>query len=138
MLLVAMVPFLTMAQKKSKKAKKDKTEKFDNSIASYEFMVLSGYEKEIEKRTPKIGTPEIPNEVRIKRLMKIGSQVMVNFDFGTEKSQENSVLMKNARSYKTMAAAVNALANKGWEFVNANVVNLGKTKTHYYYMKRSK
>ena len=137
MLLVAMVPFLTMAQKKSKKGKKEKTEKVDNSNATYEFMVLSGYEKEIDKDAFKSETTEIPTELHIKRLMKTGSKVMVNFDFGT-RSQENSELMKNARSYKTMASAVNALANKGWEFVNANVVNLGTTKAHYYYMKRSK
>ena len=48
MLLVAMVPFLTMAQKRSKKGK-EKTEKIDNSNASYEFMVITGYEIIINK-----------------------------------------------------------------------------------------
>jgi len=137
MLLVAMLPFLTMAQKRSKKGKKDKIEKVDNSNATYEFMVLSGYERDIDEDVSRRGTAEIPAEMQIKKLMKAGSQVMVNFDFGT-RSQANSELMRNARSYKTMASAVNALANEGWEFVNANVVNLGTTKAHYYYMKRSK
>ena len=136
-MLVAMVPFITMAQKKSKKAKKDKIENVDNSNATYEFMVLSGFEREIDRSASSRGNAEIPAEMQIKKLMKAGSQVMINFDFGT-RSQENSELMKNARSYKTMASAVNALANNGWEFVNANVVNLGTTKAHYYYMKRSK
>ena len=137
MLLVAMLPFLTMAQKRSKKEKKDKIEKVDNSNATYEFMVLSGYEREIGEGASRRGTAEIPAEMQIKKLMKAGSQVMVNFDFGT-RSKANSELMRNARSYKTMASAVNALANEGWEFVNANVVNLGTTKAHYYYMKRNK
>ena len=135
-MLVAMVPFMTMAQKKSKKGKKNKIEKVDNSIATYEFMVISGFEREIDKDDSRRGTSEIPS-VQIKKLMKAGSQVMINFDFGT-RSQANSELMKNARSYRSMASAVNALANYGWEFVNANVVNLGTTKAHYYYMKRSK
>jgi len=135
MLIVAIVPFLTMAQKKSKKGKKNKIEKVDNSNATYEFMVISGFE--MDKDASKRETAEIPAEMQIKKLMKSGSQVMINFDFGI-RSQANSELMKNARSYRTMASAVNALANNGWEFVNANVVNLGTTKAHYYYMKRSK
>ena len=134
-MLVAMVPFMTMAQKKSKKGKKNKIEKVDNSNATYEFMVISGFE--MDKDAYKRETAEIPAEMQIKKLIKAGSQVMINFDFGT-RSQANSELMKNARSYKTMASAVNALANNGWEFVNANVVNLGTTKAHYYYMKRDK
>lgn len=134
-MLVAMVPFITMAQKKSKKGKKNKIEKVENPNATYEFMVISGFE--MDKDASRKGTAEIPTEMQIKKLMKAGSQVMINFDFGT-RSQANSELMKNARSYRTMAAAVNALANNGWEFVNANVVNLGTTKAHYYYMKRSK
>ena len=120
-----------------KYAKKNKIEKVDNSNATYEFMVISGFEREIDKDASRRGTAELPAEMQIKKLMKAGSQVMINFDFGT-RSQANSELMKNARSYKTMASAVNALANNGWEFINANVVNLGTTKAHYYYMKRSK
>ena len=134
-MLVAMVPLLTMAQKKSKKGKKNKIEKVDNSNATYEFMVISGFE--IDNDASRRGTAEIPADIQIKKLIKAGSQVMINFDFGT-RSQENSELMKNARSYRTMASAVTALANNGWEFVNANVVNLGTTKAHYYNMKRSK
>ena len=131
-----MLPFLTMAQKRSKKGK-DKIENVDNSNATYEFMVLSGFEREIDKNASRNSNTEIPADMQVKKLMKAGSQVMINFDFGT-RSKANSELMRNVRSYKTMASAVNALANYGWEFVNANVVNLGTTKAHYYYMKRSK
>lgn len=136
-LLLAILPFLTMAQKKSKKGKKVKVENIDNSNASYEFMVLSGFERQIDKDASRKVNIEVPADLQIKKLIKAGSNVMINFDFGI-RSKENSELMKNARSYKSMASAVNALANYGWEFVNANVVNLGSTKAHYYYMKRSK
>ena len=146
MLLVAMVPFLTMAQKKTKKGKKNKIVKVDNSNATYEFMVLSGFERvvrdkvmeqEVKDSSGKMAKA-INDNMQMKKLMKAGSEVVINFDFGGTRSQGNSELMKNARSYRTMASAVNALANYGWEFVNANVVNLGTTKAHYYYMKRSK
>ena len=136
-LLVAMLPFLTMAQKRVKKGKKDKIEKVDNSNATYEFMVITGYEIPINEDANRKGPTEIPTEMKVIRLMKAGAQVKVNFDFGII-SRANSELMRKASSYKTMASAVNALANEGWEFVNANVVNVGISKAHYYYMKRSK
>ena len=44
MMLVAMVPFLTMAQKKAKKKKSTRTEINEGLNASYEFMVITGYE----------------------------------------------------------------------------------------------
>ncbi len=53
-MLVAMVPFMTMAQKKSKKGKKAKIEKVDNSNASYEFMVITGYEMMNERSKEKL------------------------------------------------------------------------------------
>ena len=102
MMLVAMVPFMTMAQKKSKKGKKNKIEKVDNSNATYEFMVISGYEREIDKDASRRGTAQVPAEMKGKKFVKVGSKVMVHFDFGT-RSQENVELMKNTRSYKTMA-----------------------------------
>jgi hypothetical protein len=37
-----------------------------------------------------------------------------------------------------MAHAVNIAAKSGWEFVNANFVNLEEINRHYYYMKRKK
>jgi hypothetical protein len=136
MLLVAMLPFLTMAQKRSKKGK-EKTEKIDNSNASYEFMTITGYEM-IEEGQGEKGGEINSAQMQVKKMIKSGGKKMIlSFDFGI-RSQANSELMRNARSYKTMASAVNALANEGWEFVNANVVNLGTTKAHYYYMKRSK
>ena len=135
MLLVAMLPFLTMAQKRSKKVK-EKTENIDNSNASYEFMIITGFEMTREGQRE---SEEAINsaQMQLKKMVKSAGKMIISFDFGT-RSRANSELMKNARSYKTMASAVNALANEGWEFVNANVVNLGTTKAHYYYMKRSR
>ena len=44
MMLVAMIPFLTMAQKRSKKGKNTKVEKVVQSKSSVEFMVIKGVE----------------------------------------------------------------------------------------------
>ena len=133
MLLVAMVPFLTMAQKRSKKGK-EKTEKIDNSNATYEFMVISGYQKDLKNL--KEAPSNASGDVKVKQFMK--SATRISFDFGGVKNNDTQELYKNARNYKSMAAAVNGAANYGWEFVSANTVNLKDTKVHYYYMKRSK
>jgi len=133
MMLVAMVPFLTMAQKKAKKKKNVKTEINEGLNASYEFMVITGYElanDQEEKRS--VNSPAASkNDV-------IRSKVVIKFDFGRIKANQASKLFENSRSYKTMATAVNAAAIEGWNFVSSNVVSEGKSKIHYYYMKRDK
>ena len=133
MMLVAMVPFLTMAQKKAKKKKNVKTEINEGLNASYEFMVITGYElanNQEEKRS--VNSPAASkNDV-------IRSKVVIKFDFGRIKANQASKLLENSRSYKTMATAVNAAAIEGWNFVSSNVVSEGKSKIHYYYMKRDK
>jgi hypothetical protein len=136
-MLVALVPFMTMAQKKSKKGKKNKIEKVDNSNASYEFMVITGYNLAMEG--PKDRGGEINSEqLQVKKMIKSTGKMIVSFDFGGIKSNDTHELFKNARNYRSMAAAVNGAANYGWEFVSANVVNLGETKLHYYYMRKAK
>ena len=133
-----MIPFLTMAQKRSKKGKKTKVETVSTSNASYEFMVISGYEVGMEKEAVG-GVEEVSSpQMQIKRLMKSDSRIMISFDFGNLKTKENVELLRSAESYRTMASAVNGAADKGWEFVSANVLLSGKTKIHYYYMRRNK
>ena len=134
MMLVAMVPFLTMAQKRSKKGKNVKTEKIVESNSSYDFMVIIGSEqasKSIERSDSKPKVKEI-KEFRPKTKMRI------DFDFGGIKGPENVNLIKNSRRYTTMASAVNGAANEGWEFISANAINGKAGNTHYYYMKRNK
>ena len=138
MMLVAMVPFLTMAQKRSKKGKNTKIEKVAESNASYEFMVIAGYEVTLDKEE-KGGVAEIPSpEMQVKRMMKSNSRIMISFDFGNARTKENSNLLRTAESYRTMAAAVNGAANSGWEFISSDVILTGKTKIHYYYMRKNK
>jgi len=137
MMLVAMVPFLTMAQKRSKKGKNTKIEKVAESNASYEFMVIIGYEM-MDKGPKHSGEAINSAELQMKKMMKSTGKTIINFDFGGIKNKSASNLMQAARGYRTMAAAVNGAANSGWEFVNSDVILSGTTKVHYYYMRKNK
>jgi len=129
MMLVAMIPFLTMAQKRSKKGKKVKTEKIVESNSSYDFMIITGYEITIEKES----RGDRPAEIMMPK-----SKIKFSFDFGRVKNNEISNLLRNAGKYRTMAEAVNAAANEGWDFLSSDIILSGKNKIHYYYMKRNK
>ena len=135
LMLVAMVPFFTMAQKKAKKKKNVKTEINEGLNASYEFMVITGYELANDKVESRSGNSLAASRNDVVRPF---SKVVIKFDFGRVKANQASSLLENSRSYKTMATAVNAAAKEGWNFVSSDVVSEGKSKIHYYYMKRDK
>lgn len=129
-MLVAMIPFFTMGQKRSKKSKAKTTN------ASYEFMVINGYA--IMGSFPKDMEEELagPNGAELKAKLNINSRIIVAFDFGTNNNKSEENISLSERPYKSMADAVNAAAVYGWEFVNANVISEEGMKVHYYYMKR--
>jgi len=117
MLLVAMVPILSMAQKGSK----------------VEYMMIKGIE---------IMTNESENPAGDVREMALGSissenvKLIVAFDYGDLRNAE--VKAMRGKRFRTMMSAVNTAAEKGWEFINSNVISENKMKIHYYYMKRNK
>ena len=133
-MLVAMIPLLTVAQKRSKKDKNSTTN------ASYEFMVITGYQ--MMAPTPEGMSDELAGphgaEVRAKLNMtsNMESRVIVSFDLNGVNTQENENLTR--RQYSSMSEAVNSAAKFGWDFVNASVVSEEGLKIHYYYMRRSK
>tara|TARA_B110000483_G_scaffold68348_1_gene85374 strand:- start:463 stop:885 length:423 start_codon:yes stop_codon:yes gene_type:complete len=134
MLLVAMVPFLTTAQKRSKKDKQ-----------AVEYMVIKGVEFSMDsdemsnKEIELIAERGDARKMQIMRLFKEEVNVIIKFDFGNENNKEISEMKRSAQKYNSMSSAANAAAVQGWEFISANVVNgpVGTT-THYYYMKRNK
>ena len=132
MLLVAMVPFLTMAQKRSKKA---------SSKLQYEMMVIKGVEvpfgggMNIEDMSNL--SPDQAQDYEAKIAME-KVKVMVTYDFGNVTNKENTALINLSGRITSMVAAVDALAAKGWQFVSANVVPGRSVTTHYYYMRRDK
>jgi hypothetical protein len=135
MLLVAMVPFLTIAQKRSKKEDKQPVE----------YMVIKGVEFSMD--SDEMGNEEIEliaeredvRKMQMMKLLKAEVRVIIKFDFGNENNKEISEMKRSAQKYNSMSSAANAAAVNGWEFISANVVNgpVGTT-THYYYMKRNK
>ena len=135
MMLVAMVPFLTMAQKKAKKKKSTRTEINEGLNASYEFMVITGYELANDKEENRSANSTVASKNNVVRSF---SKVVIKFDFGRIKSNQASNLLEDSSNYKTMATAVNAAAKEGWNFVSSDVVSEGKSKIHYYYMTREK
>jgi len=141
-MLVAMVPFLTMAQKRSKKKDKQAVEQVKSSKATVEYMVIKGIEfpMDIEGMDNKElnATGEDMREMEMKRLIKPQIKLIIAFDFGNERNKEVSDMMRASSRFRTMSAAANAAAVNGWEFVSANVLNGSAGITHYYYMKRNK
>jgi len=139
MLLVAMVPFLTMAQKRSKKG--------DSKFVVTEYMIIKGVEisfypnenegKEFEIDYENIGEEELFHINMMKESNKKSSYI-INFDYGDVNNNEVGQMMRKAKNILSMSAAVNAAAVNGWEFISANVVNGTVGTTHYYYMKRNK
>lgn len=141
LLLVAMVPFLTMAQKRSKKGGKQSTEKVSSVKAN--FMVIKGIEiYEDEKFVNKEELKNMPQEelkhIEMKKRLDGIVSYMVSFDFGNIKNQEVSYLVKRSKSIRSMVEAVNLVSAKGWEFISSNITNIDGVTTHYYYMRRDK
>ena len=138
MMLVAMIPVITMAQKRSKKDKNIKSEKIVESNSSYEFMIITGFEIHLQAENRGGAGNEVKNSVDERnQMMRSKSKIKVDFDFGA-KTNEIPNLLRQARNFRTMAAAVNAAANEGWDFVSSDVILSGKNKFHYYYMRRNK
>ena len=129
-MLVAMVPFFTMAQKRSSKKKTETTN------VPHDFMMIT-----IEEITPSAkGSPEAgsinnpPSRGSASRGLR--SKIKVSFDFGADKPSQ-SISLREAQ-YKSIAHAINSAVKEGWEFMDANVVNLSTSRLHYFYMKRKK
>ena len=137
-MLVAIVPFVTMAQKRSKKDK--------DSSNKYEFMIIKGVEindqmtdydgKEAIQDRP---SGDVISQEQMNSLLKgQNSKLMISFDSGNNTSEDIVKLINNSPKMRTMAAAVNMAASYGWEFVNATVVDKDIALIHYYYMERTK
>jgi len=133
-MLVAMIPLLTIAQKRSKKGDKQ----------AFEYMVIKGIEFSMNSEGMDIRERELIVErgdldkMQMMRLFKDEVNVIIKFDFGNENNKEISEMKRSAQKYNSMSSAANAAAVQGWEFVSANVVNGSVGIIHYYYMKRNK
>tara|TARA_B100001142_G_scaffold327929_1_gene386727 strand:+ start:2296 stop:2703 length:408 start_codon:yes stop_codon:yes gene_type:complete len=127
-MLVAMVPLMTIAQKRSKKDKTDK-----NSTVSVEYMTIKGIEVPMNNEGVRSSSVDV-RELALSKVSSEDMKLIVVFDYGDLRTAEVKE-MKSAR-FRTMVSAVNAAANKGWEVINASVVLEDKMTVHYYHMQR--
>ena len=139
LMLVTMVPFLTMAQKRTKKDKEIKTETTDRSSSvTSNFMVIKGVEVDMTQEgmdQEEKDSEDVSLDRLIKKSIKPVSRFYISYDVGPL-SKESQKLTDASQDFRSMAQAVNASAEYGWEFMNATVVIDGSVKIHYYYMKR--
>ena len=133
-MLVAMIPFITMAQKRSKKDKKAKQEV---KIPSVNFMVITGM-----SITPDISKEEMIVEITdntegaLMRQKLKEKGLKISFDFGTQVPKEMKELIVEARRLHSMTDAVNVLTKRGWEFSGSDIQTDENVTYYYYYMQR--
>ena len=142
-MLIAMVPFLTIAQKRTKKDKKiEKTD--ESSDAKVNFMILKGIEapstiydqNAADQGDQDLETNDISVERLIKSYVKPMSHFYFSFDYGDPNSKEAEQLRRASSSFRSMAEAVHHASKYGWEFINSTIVVDEMITIHYYYMKR--
>ena len=127
-MLVAIVPFITMAQKRSKKDKKAKQEV---KIPTVNFMVIRGV-----SFSEGDGADIMTQDIMDQNQRSMHEKIRISFDFGSKPNKGVHKLMEKSRGLYSMTDAVNMLSQEGWEFVSANIVQQGRVTTYYYYMQR--
>jgi len=127
-MLVAMIPFITMAQKRSKKDKKAKQEV---KIPTVNFMVIRGV-----SFSEGDGADIMTQDIMDQNQESMHEKIRISFDFGSKPNKGVHKLMEKSRKLYSMTDAVNMLSQEGWEFVSANIVQQGRVTTYYYYMQR--
>ena len=134
-MLVGLVPFVTMSQKRSKKGS-DVTTQNSQDVTS-DFMVIKGVEiGSVPNANERSGEGE---DIALDQLMKKHlkpSRLSFSFDAGSLRDKDVKSLISASKEFRSMAQAVNAASEYGWQFINATVVMDGNAIVHYYYMKK--
>ncbi|MGY8986993.1 MAG: hypothetical protein ACKVG7_00400 [Flavobacteriales bacterium] len=139
LMLVVMVPFLTYSQKRTKKGT-DKTETKDKSSnKKSNFMIIKGVEVDMTQEgmdETEIQAGDVSLDQLMKKHIKPVSRFYFSYDVGSFRNEEVQKLIESSKKFRSMAQAVNASSEYGWEFDNATIVIDGSVKIHYYFMKR--
>ncbi len=133
-MLVAMIPFITMAQKRGKKDKKAKQEV---KIPTVNFMVITGMDITAAMSKDDIMveiTDNVEGALMRQKLREKG--LKISFDFGTQVPKEMKELIVEARRLHSMTDAVNVLTKRGWEFSGSDIQTDENVTYYYYYMQR--
>ena len=115
-MLVALVPFVTLAQKRSKK----------DQASELKFMTIHGVsipEMTGDEMEMVITDMTEPNSEEAHMLYKkvTGGKLRITFDFGSVQNGSTRKLMESAMSLHSMTDAVNFLMKDGWQFSGGDI-----------------
>ena len=143
LILVATIPLMSVAQKRSKKGSNAKMGKMVKKTPSeFEYMVIEGVQSttsEDEKMMDKneIDAIDADPDLKMKGMINFRYKHYVKFNTGRI-TTEQIELNKLARACSHMSDALYQATKLGWDFVNASHINTDDYVTHYYYMKRKR
>jgi len=143
MILVAMIPFMSIAQKRSKKSNAKMGEFVKKSPSEYEYMVIEGVQSIMSDEEKMMDQDELSardgarGDMKMKGMIKSKYKHFVRFDTG-KITPEQVELNKMARTCNHMSDALYQASKLGWEFINASHINNDEFITHFYYMKRKR
>ena len=144
MILVATIPFMSIAQKRSKKGSNAKMSKMEKKTPSeYEYMIIEGVQSTTSDEEKMMQQDELTardgakGDVKMKGMIKSKYKHFVRFDTGRI-TPEQIELNKMARICTHMSDALYQASKLGWEFVNASHTSNEDFIMHYYYMKRKR
>ena len=133
LMLITIVPFATIAQKRSKKD----SEKINN-IKS-DFMIIKGIEIDMSSEGKSEEDAEHSSDVALDRVMKRHlnpiSKMSFTFDMGGYNAEVEE-LTEASKKFRSMSQAVNKAAEYGWQFISSELLVDGIVTVHYFYMKR--
>ena len=143
MILVASIPFMSVAQKRSKKSNAKMGEFVKKSPSEFEYMIIEGVQSTSSDEEKMMDQEELTardgarGDVKMKGMLKSSYKHFVRFDTG-KITPEQVELNKLARVCSHMSDALYQASKLGWEFINASHVSNEDFITHFYYMKRKK
>jgi hypothetical protein len=144
MILVATIPFMSIAQKRSKKGSNAKMSKMEKKTPSeYEYMIIEGVQSTTSDEEKMMQQDELTardgakGDVKMKGMIKSKYKHFVRFDTGRI-TPEQIELNKMARICTHMSDALYQASKLGWEFLNASHTSNEDFIMHYYYMKRKR
>jgi hypothetical protein len=144
LILVATIPLMSVAQKRSKKGSNAKMDKMvKKSPSEYEYMIIEGVQSTTSEEEKMMDQDELNSReastgnIKMKGMIKSNYKHFVKFETGRI-TPEQVELNKMARACSHMSDALYQASKLGWEFVNASHINTEYYVTHFYYMKRKR
>ena len=143
LILVATIPLMSVAQKRSKKGSNAKMDKMvKKSPTEYEYMIIEGVQSTTSDEERLMDKDEIDSrnassDLKMKGMINFRYKHYVKFNTGRI-TAEQIELNKLARACSHMSDALYQATKLGWDFVNASHINSDDYVTHYYYMKRKR